>query len=135
GCISPATPPPRPPPSPLELPPRRRAFEVAMHDPERPYRPDPKARVHSRIERVDLVVRLVLGVLEREQLGDVCGVGEQLSSALDHNWVGGILGGDDAPSVGGQVLRLARRLAATEPESAVVPHPPHRHRMRSPVWP
>src|SRR5712691_11464698 len=121
--------------SPLELPLRRRAFEVAMLDAKRPNRPDTKARVHRRVQHLDLVVRLVLGILEREQLGDVRRINQQLGGTLDHDRVQRILGRDDAPRVDSEVLRLARRLAAAEPECAVVPYAPHRHRMRTQIGP
>jgi hypothetical protein len=44
-------------------------------------------------QHVDLVVRLVLAVLELEQLGDVLGITEKFRGALDYNGVRGILEG------------------------------------------
>ncbi len=55
--------------------------------------------------------------------------------ALDHHRVGGVLGGDAAPRVGGQVAGLAGAGAAAEPQHGVVPHAPDRHRVRPAVRP
>src|SRR5262245_32098625 len=119
----------------LEGPACGRSGEVAGPHAEDAARPYSDGGVLGRVEEVHPVVRPVLGVHQVDYPAQHRQCRRYVRGALDDHRVGGVLGGDAAARVGGQVTDLSRAGAAGKPQRAVVPHAPDRHDVRLAVRP